>query len=230
MSLFYDAEAVYPHEGYSSDAILLPLAPEGAWSPTLDVLSTKHNLREKISEVLDRRGDLVSGATGARVFDDHAGLALPSRTFQWTAFDRAACNALLAFLDARRGRLVPFWAPTCQSDLSLACDVLSSTASLLLRASGYTDYLWPQASRHYIVIWAPGGGILRKITSAVVVDAATERIGIDQETYVPLAASTVISFLTLCRMAQDTSTLTWFSPWGCEASLNFVELPHEVTA
>ena len=230
MSIFYDVETAYPNEDSASGEQVLQSAAALGPYLSLDVLSTMHNMREQISEVFDRRGDLVVGATGPRMFDDHAGIAFPSRTFQWTAFDRTGCNAIRTFLDARKGRLVPFWVPTCAWDLCLAGDIASSMSTLLLRRSGYVDYFWPQVSRRYIVIWAPGGGLLRKITSASAVDSATEQIDLDSVTGMGLSARTPISYLTLCRLAEDLTKINWFSTWGCETSFKFVELPLEVPA
>lgn len=198
----------------------------------LDVLPVTHNMREAIGESFARSGQLVESPVGRREFDDHAGIALPARSFLWTCPDRAAAVALRAFLDARRGRLVPFWAPTCVRDLELAADAVAGV-TLSVRRAGYYDYLWPLgAARRHLAIFPRGGAMLaRKVTDCVPVDAATETLTLDATTGVALAVgSTVISFLVLCRLAEDETEIGWVSTSACEARLRFAELPREVPA
>lgn len=197
-----------------------------------DVLPVQHNMRENIAEAFARSGELVSSPTGKRVFDDRAGVALPTRTFQWTCLDRAAAVEMRAFLVARKGRAVPFWAPTCCWDLELAADAPSGT-SLTVKRAGYYDYLWSLgAPRRHLAIFPRGGAMLtRKVTDCVAADFTTETLTLDATTGVALAAArTVISFLVLCRLADDLTDIDWSSPTLCEASLRFVELPREVPA
>lgn len=198
-----------------------------------DVLPVVHNMREAIAESFARRGTLIGSAVGAREFDDHAGLALPERSFQWTCLDRAACVALRDFLDARKGRLVPFWAPTCCRDLELASDAAAGV-TLSVRRAGYTDYLFGLgAPRRHLAIFPAGGGTMlaRKVTNAVSASQTLETLTLDATTGQTLvAAKTVISFLVLCRLAEDLTEIEWTSTARCEAALRFVELPREVPA
>lgn len=197
-----------------------------------EVLPVTSNLREAVAESFERSGELVGSVIGARVFDDHAGLALPERTFQWTCPDRGACDVLRAFLDARQGRLVPFWTPTCCADLTLAADAPSGT-TLTVRRAGYGDLLFALgAPRRYLAIYPRGGAVLlRKVLNVVPASSMTETLTLDASTGVDLYADrTVISFLTLCRLAEDLTEIEWFSTSSCEAALRFVELPREVPA
>ena len=73
--------------------------------------------------------------------------------------------------------------------------------------------------------------VLRKVTTGSPVDQATEQIGLDASVGVALPADgTVISFLVFCRLDEDLTRIQWFSTWGCEATIRFVELPLEVPA
>lgn len=232
MSLLYDESEFYPHEetvGGGSGPV-----PPLAASPylTYDVLDVRHDLREPIAESFGRRGQLVAGATGSRWVDDHGGVAFPTRSFLWTANDRTSCNAVRAFLDARKGRLAPFWVPTCCHDLRLSADTSDAASTLFIRRAGYLDFLFGQNCRRYLAVFPPGGAmVIRKVTTGSPVDAATEQIVLDAAVGVALpAAGTVISFLVLCRLAEDLTRIRWFSTWGCEATIRFAELPLEVPA
>jgi hypothetical protein len=198
----------------------------------LDVLPVRSNLRDAVAESFGRRGVLVESAVGAREFDDHAGIALPVRSFTWTCIDRTACVELRTFLDARKGRLVPFWAPTCCRDLQLMADAAPGT-TIIVRRAGYSDYLFGLGpARQYLAIVPAGGApLLRKVVNAVPASSTTETLTIDNTTGMTLTVgTTAISFLVLCRLAADFTDIEWSSPSRCEARLSFVELPREVPA
>ena len=226
MSLLYDLTSAYPHEAD-------PLAAEAVTSYLgFDVLSVTHDMREAVSEAFGRRGEMVTGATGPRHFDDRGGVPFPVRSFLWTANDRTSCNAIRTFLDARKGRLVPFWVPTCCHDLRLAADAPDVASTLTIRRAGYLDFLYSQACRRYLAFFPPGGAmVVRKVTGGSTAGLTTEQVTLDSAAGVALPADgTVISYLVLCRLAEDLTTLRWFSTWGCEASIRFAELPREVPA
>lgn len=197
-----------------------------------DVLAVRSNLREAIAESFGRRGSLIESPVGARDFDDHAGLPLPERSFLWTCVDRVACVQLRTFLDARKGRLVPFWTPTYCRDLQLVADAAAGV-TLTIRRAGYYDYLFSTGpARQYVAIF-PGGGepLLRKVTAATPLSSTTEQITLDATTGMTLlAARTSIAFLVLCRLADDFTEIEWHSISTCDAQLRFVELPREVPA
>jgi hypothetical protein len=236
----------------------------------IDVLDgAVHNLRDPISESFGRLGTLLENPTGRRAFDDHAGIAVPVRNFTWSATTRASCNALRAFLDARLGRLVPFWVPTYRWDLQLSQDVAATSANLFLEQAGYEQFLSLYSARHYLAVYPPGGTLqIRKIIVPVATDVVvpvpgdtvspdtfdefptgedgsgggsppvpavvtftgvTEKITIDANAgSLWPAATTVISFLTLCRLADDATPIKWWRPDFAEANIRFQEIPNEV--
>ena len=197
-----------------------------------DVLPVTHNMRETIAESFGRRGQLVGSPVGQRSFEDEAAVPFPVRSFLWSCPDRAAVDVLRAFLDARKGRLVPFWAPTCCWDLRLVADAAPGLVLNIARA-GYGDLVfWGSAARQDVAIFPRGGAMLtRRVLSVSALDAATEQLSLESTTGVQLVAgATVISFLVLCRLAEDLTEIRWLSPNACEASIQFTELPREVPA
>lgn len=197
-----------------------------------DVLPVTHNMRDALAESFARSGQLLDPGTGRRVFDDQAGMPLPVRSFRWSCLDRVAVDALRAFLDARKGRVVPFWAPTCCWDLRLVADAAPGLFLDVARA-GYGDLVFsPTGSRRDLAIFPRGGAtLLRRIDSISALSSSVERLTLNATTGVSLVAgATVISFLVLCRLAEDLTEIEWSSTSVCEARLRFVELPREVPA
>lgn len=139
---------------------------------------------------------------------------------------------MLAFLDARKGRAVPFWFPSLQWDLSLAEDALETEATLSISLVGYCEQLWgTTGARRHIALWPVGAPSMdcHEIISAVdPEDGLTETLGIN-----PAAAqdwpadSTVISFLKFCRLEDDLMDVSYPLPGVAEASIVVRELPLE---
>jgi hypothetical protein len=197
----------------------------------LELLEVLHNMRDPIAEAFGRQGDLLDNPTGRRVFDDHAGIPLPERSFSWTADGRAAVVALRTFLDAREGRRVPFWVPTCCWDLQLAEDGLAASQEILILRTGYGRFLYTSASRQHLALFPPGDAapLLRQVLDVVENGDGTETLQLDAQLGADLPASTtMISFLVLCRLAEDLVRISYWGTALANAELPFRELPHEV--
>ncbi len=196
----------------------------------LDVLDgERHNAREAIAESFGRLGTLIENATGRREFDDHAGIALLARTFTWTARGHAAAQDLYDFLDARQGRLVPFWTPTFSWDLALAADAGAADAVLTIIAAGYGRFLYSSAARRHLAIFPPGGAPVLRHVTGLDLGAQTEVVHLDAAVGVDLPAATSrLCFLVLGRLAEDRTEVRWPVADVAEATIKFAEIPREI--
>jgi hypothetical protein len=197
-----------------------------------DVLELNYNRVGAFEERLRRKFVLLSSKTGRRVADEQAPAPAPSRPFTWTAIGRDEISAMRAFLDARRGRAIPFWLPSFQWDLALAEDVSQNQSSATIWWVRYKQQMWgATAARRHLAIWSLGDGTMDycKITSAT--DPAnylTETLTLD-----PVAqgeytrAKTVLSFLKFCRLDEDRIEVSYPSPQVAEATIRVRELPLE---
>lgn len=197
-----------------------------------DVLEVGHNMQEAIRQSFDRVGEFQENATGRRFWDDAAGQPQPVRSFRWWADGRTQIAALRAFLDARLGRLVPFWTPTYVGELKMSQDGSLLDSSLRILNIGYTRLLFPFASCRYLAIVSANGTFLRrKVTLSTDNGDGTETLALDSGLGIDLAAArTVISFLVLCRLEEDMTALSWDSPDHVEATIGFRALPKETPA
>lgn len=191
----------------------------------------QHNAREAIAQAFRRHGALHESPVGRRFWDDFAGQPLPQRSFEWFASGRPAIAALRAFLDARRGRVVPFWVPTYGGELPMAADALAADSSIRVWGVGYGQFLYPFPARRHLALMKPSGSFLRRKVTLVVDNLdGTETLTLDSGLGEDLpAATTLVSFLALCRLDGPTPT-RWYSVEHAEASLSFQELPREVPA
>ena len=198
----------------------------------LDVLDlTRHNRQGTLAETLRRKFRLLDPSTGKRVSDSQGKAPAPARPFLWTCLSRPEITAMLAFLDARKGRCVPFWLPSYQQDLTLAADAASGAISLTVRWINYTVQMFPQGGgRRHLALYDPNSSpVYRKVTAATDPGGrVTESLGLDAT--LPRAfpaATTVVSFLKLCRLEEDRNRTNWLSRNVAEAEIMVRELPQE---
>ena len=200
----------------------------------LDVLDqVAHNRRGVYQDDAQREFELLDTGTGTRSSDARGSAPTPVRPFQWTCLDRAAIAQLRAFVHARKGRAVPFWVPTYQQDLTLATDLTSGGSTATIRWVGYSQYLFANTGRRHLAFIQPGGAmLLRKVTG--VSDPGTyitEDLALSASVSpTQPAATTIISFLRLCRLESDELVIDWKSRSVAEATLQLHDLGMEAPA
>ncbi len=197
-----------------------------------DVLELNYNRVGTVEERLKRKFVLLESKTGKRVADEQAPAPAPSRPFTWTALGRAEIAAMRAFLDARVGRAVPFWLPSFQWDLALAEDVLEDQSIVTIHWVRYSQQMWgTTGARRHLALWSLGNGAMDFYRIADATDPAdyqTETLTLD-----PVAirdypmATTVLSFLKLCRLEDDLVEISYPTAHVAEATIRVRELPLE---
>lgn len=195
-----------------------------------DVLEAQADGRLARIDAHEREMALMGPATGRIAIDDVQGVSELVREYAWTCLGPADVATLKAFIDARRGRAVPFWLPSMERDLELNGDFTAGHGFIDIETVGYTAQLFPwSGARRHLYLSAPGvTPIARKVTSAVNNLNGTESLYLDS----PLGASfpkatTVVSFLRLCRKEDDGVSISWTSRGYQTATLSFRELPLE---
>lgn len=196
-----------------------------------DVLEVEPNWRDGREDGYKREWFRLDPGVGKVQVDDQAGLAITEQDFSWFMGDRAAIAAFKAFLAARKGAAVPFWFPTWRKDLQLYADALSGATTVNIVSIGFTKYVFPNPARRFVaIILQDGTKLYRRITDSTDPgNGLYETITIDSAPGVALpAATTMLCYLPLCRLAEDKVSVTWQSATAAEADLSFVEIPEEV--
>jgi hypothetical protein len=199
-----------------------------------DVLNLNPNRAETVEEVVSRKFVLLDTETGIRRADEHSPAAAPARPFRWTAIGRDAVAELIAWLDERRGRRVPFWLPSFQSDLTLASQLAEDDATAEIKWVRYTQQMFPgSGGRRHLAFYPGVGGEQVSMDFYGVVDAddpgdfILETLDLDPPAVTTYpSATTTISFLKFCRLEEDGVTLKGGFDWT-EAVIRFREIPHE---
>lgn len=174
----------------------------------------------------------LDGGTGRIKYEIRDSEPMIVRPLRWVATSRAEIAALRAFLDARKGRAVPFWMPTWDADLVLAADITPAATNIIIKSCGYTQHLFPHPARRRLAIMvSPGVYAYRKVLAAVNNGDGTETLTIDSILGVsPARDQTILSYLTLRRLHDDENEIMWRTAGVAECTLRTVEIPTEVPA
>jgi len=198
-----------------------------------DVFEVHPNRMLEEDTELTQSVTLLDSKTGAVDIELRGDTPIYARPFLWTLMDRTAIDEALAFLDARKGRAIPFWAPTWQADLELAQPLSSGSTSRVIRHAGYTEEMFPHNARRHLALIEHTGAIHpRAVTAAVenVVDG-TETLTLSSGTPNGLRlAPSLVSFLQLYRLDDDRQTIEWDHAELASLEMRFRELPREVPA
>jgi len=200
-----------------------------------DVLELDYDRIGSIAEQLERKFVLLDGKTGKRTADEHSPSPTAKRPFTWTAIGRDEITTMRAFLEARKGMAVPFWLPSFQWDLTVAEDLLTDQATVVIDWVRYTQQMWgTTGARRHIALWTVGQGNMDYYQISDADDPGnyeTESLGVSPVLVRDYAmATTVVSFLKLCRLETDRVTIEYLSGNVAQATIRVKELPLEAPA
>ena len=193
----------------------------------IEVLERRGNARGDRQETSKRsvfQLDPGIGLRSARARDRAPALDHP---YLWTCITKAEIRAFKEWLAVRRGRLVPLWVPTWRRDLLLAQAVGAHDSGISIQSCGYTQYAFPRAARQHLAFVLPDGSMAyRRVTSSQA-GGSTETLTLSAPLGQGLPASSLICYLTYCRLDSDEIELAYITDAIAEAALRFVEIPEE---
>jgi hypothetical protein len=153
--------------------------------------------------------------------------AVVDKPFRWFLHGRDSVEAFMQWLDERKGRLVPFWAPTWRWDLTVLGDVQAGAEIIPIKKIGYAaSQLWSPARRHLAIFTTEG--IVPLYAHDATLEADRELLWFHDEVPVDLPAGSGLSFLVLYRLMDDNVMVHWLTPTLAEVVLRMREVPHEL--
>jgi hypothetical protein len=190
----------------------------------LDVLTVPPNVGDtELTEEYERDMDTVDQGKGSWAVYDHSDGPMVTRPYSVLCKTRQEIMNLLAFLETRKGKLMPFWMPTWSKDLEQVQDMGASDLNILVKNIGYTRYIKQHANRSVVIFFPADNStpIIKTITGSAESSNNTETISFDSSfgSIKKPADFKAISFLTYCRMDQDAFELVWHS--DSIATMNF---------
>lgn len=199
----------------------------------IPVLTEDPNRRDVPTHALNRSKLRADSVTGAFIEVVRSPAQQQVRPFSWFIGSRADLAAFRAFRNGQLGRLNTIWVPTWQHDVFLAADIAGGAPLMTIKNTHYTRFFWDPAKtyRRYLAFIQIGTGIsfIRKVINASEDSPTQETLTLDVgvPSLIGIGAY-MVSFLTYCRLEDDTVTIHYHLPTLAEAVVNFRELPVEM--
>lgn len=181
----------------------------------LVMLDGPNAMEGTIGDNLEHRLSRMDNLTGSvRQSSDWAGSHYNS-TKQFECRTAAEVWAVRRLAHALRGSHVSFYLPTFYPDMVVTQSLTIGSLEMDIENIGYTSLVRNLEPNTSIWILLTNGSVLtRQVVSSVVIDTATERLTVDAEWAATITAASIqcISFLRLCRIADDRVTFLHSRP------------------
>ena len=168
------------------------------------------NEREDLTHSHERLLHVIENTTGVSLKTDTAKAAFQLYRYQWLTHGRLSQANLRSFLYGLRGSQKAVWLPTFSDDLTLKATITATSQSLDVEWCGYTRFAVNQLGRQDIQITLKSGVVLyRRILSSTEISSQTERLLVESIFPNQILTTDIIriSFITLCRLSNDTVSI-----------------------
>lgn len=197
-----------------------------------DVLEDEQEAKGR-SYDLERRFVILDGGTGAKSTWTPWTFPAARRYFRWHMIGEAEVERYRAFVDARKGRAIPFWLPSFWQDFELAGIASSFSNTVLIYQAGYAPiFALGAARRHlYLINSATYVSVIRKATNLVNNGDGTETLTVDSNWGTTFSqALGRLMHLALVRLEDDAPPIHCVTKGYAYADLAVHGVPMEVPA
>jgi hypothetical protein len=159
------------------------LSSTSAWSSfnSKVLLDDPNLIQETLPESSERKIAIIDNETGT--FETYSEWDVSRRAHSKGFFTRGRQDLweVRQLLHALRGRCVSFYIPTFFDELALASDVSSGDSTVTVENVGYTKFVDSRQPRNVVRLTklSTGDEVIRTVTDATELDAATERLTVD---------------------------------------------------
>ena len=187
----------------------------------------KPNWRSPISETSNSNVFISDYGFGAVQPESHSDFAEHSRRYAWLCKNRAEIALFMEFLARRKGRVVPVYMPSWDSDFELVRDAAGTENTLELRDNSYTyDIGNHPAKNTLIALRKDGTYVVCTVDYSILNSEGNMELYMVSDLGSDLYMSDIsrISYCDLRRMQSDTVKLVWHTGGVLEATLNFISV------
>jgi len=179
-------------------ATLTTYATHPVWDRQLDIETTNTDGVHGMTQILDHGGVPYSLGTADHADWVRALRLIASLGVEWQWWK--------LFMVTVKGRQKAFWLPTWRDDMTF---VSQAAGEIVIESDDGSDFFawWPEQRQHVQVVEADGTITYAEVTAAVDNGDGTITLTVDND---PASANiSMISWLELCRMESDSSTVTF---------------------
>ena len=173
------------------------------------VLEDAPNEQKDLTHTFERFFNTLDNKIAQPLKHDLAKAAFNLYQYVWMTYGREQQAQLKGLFYALAGSQKAIWIPTFSDDLTVISNQTGTSNALTIRWCGYARFAQNQLGRRDIQIRLKNGTTLyRRIISAAEINAESEQIVLD-ENFDNVNQNTVlmISFISLCRLSNDTLTI-----------------------
>lgn len=194
-----------------------------------ELFDIRKNWAEDPSDRLERSMVILDNVTGRPLTRAHSDTPIGSFDVLFTLEGRSEIAEFRSWLKLMKGRQVPIWVPTWNSDLKPTADL--SGTSLTIESVGFAGSMFPHNARKHLAIIDHTGLIYPRGISAANDNGTTESLTLASSLGTTLTKEhTMVSFLILARPYSDTVRLVWITHALVEVRMTFTEVPREAPA
>lgn len=175
------------------------------------VLESRPDESNDLTLGYERLTQRLDNEVGIPRITDTSGYGFVLQQHAWALWGRDEHTAFRSLLYGLRGRQAAIWVPTHAADLVATGQVQGQT--LQVQPCGYSDLMTTGKARmgrqDIRIELATGEALHRRITAAAA-GATLETLALDQALPAGLSASAItrISFMALCRLAEDSAEIS----------------------
>ena len=175
------------------------------------MLESRPDESDDLTQGYERLTQRLDNEVGIPRITDTSGYGFVLQQHAWAIWGRDEHTAFRSLLYGLRGRQAAIWVPTHAADLVAAGQVQGQT--LQVQPCGYADLVTTGKARmgrqDVRIELATGEALHRRITAAAA-GSALETLALDQALPAGVSASAItrISFMALCRLAEDSAEIT----------------------
>lgn len=173
------------------------------------VLEDAPNEQKDLTHTFERFFNTLDNKIAQPLKHDLAKAAFTLYQYAWMTYGREQQAQLKGLFYALSGSQKAIWIPTFSDDLTVISNQTGTSNALTIQWCGYARFAQNQLGRRDIQIRLKNGTTLyRRIISAAEINAESEQIVLD-ENFDNVNQNTVlmISFISLCRLSNDTLTI-----------------------
>lgn len=205
----------------------LQAADSGTTYRGYTVLTTPPHEPSSPEETWSRTVTVIDNEIAQPLTIDPSGVPVVVKPMRWLLSSRADVVALRGWLQARAGRLVPFWWPSWSEDFVQTRTLVAGGQVLTVAKVGYARYVGASSIRRDVRLVHRNGTVFyRRITAAAEVDDLEETITVDAAFPYDIDPGDVtISFLHLVRLDSDEVAIDWRTSTIAEVSVSLRMVP-----
>lgn len=212
--------AVTNNQSYLKDAA--PVTYRG-----LDVLITRYAVVGSVNERIYKMLDVLDNGSSTPVLSLKDSKLRNGQTIGFVYQSRADKRIFRSWLMKRKGRLVPFWLPSWNNEVTIVANVALNAGSLIIKRCDFT-FAYGSSPKFLMVVLQNGTFVFLHVVSAAYIQDEDQEIltlGTLCPANILVADVKFVCFLSHCRLDTDSIKISHGDAGKLSTSIPVMEIP-----